>query len=310
MLNLRQVETFVVAAETGTLTAAGERLRVTSAAVSLAITGLEASLGSQLLIRRPARGLTLTPAGRRFLPEARELLAHAENVRAEAEADGASLTGRLSIGCYRTAAPFIVPGLLKGFGQAHPGVELDFIEAPQPELEQALLDGRCEIVIMFSSQVGPGIEMEPIYATAPYVLLAGDHPLGADEAVELRTLEHEPFVLLDVPPSGPYLLSVLEKANVHPEVRYRSSGYELCRSLVAHGLGWALLISRPHGDINYEGLPLIGRPIRDQTPRMNVGLATARGIRPTPRAGAFADYCQRHIPARIGAGVGRPVKIY
>lgn len=310
MRNLRQVECFVVAAELGTLAAAGERLHLTAPGVSQSITALEGTIGAQLLVRRRSRGLTLTPAGRRFLPKARDLLAHADDVRAVAEADGGSLRGRLTIGCYRTAAPFIVPGLLKGFGEAHPGVDVDFIEAAQPELEQALLDGRCEIVVMFSSQVGRGIELEAIYATAPYALLPAGHARAADGVIDLATLEQEPFVLLDVPPSGPYVLSVLDRAGVHPEIRYRSSGYELCRSLVAHGLGWSLFISRPYGDVSYEGLPLVGRPILGESPLMGVGLATAQGVRLTPRARAFAQYCHRHIPARIGAGVGRPVAVY
>jgi DNA-binding transcriptional LysR family regulator len=307
VLNLRQVESFVVAAELGTMTAASERLHVTPSAVSLAVSGLERALGTQLVIRRPSKGLTLTPAGRRFLGEARQLLTYAEDVRLAAESDGGTLHGRLTIGCYRTTAPFILPGLIKSFTEIHPEVELDFIEADQPDIEQALLDGRCEIAVMFTSDIGPGVEMEFIYATAPYVLLPADHPRASDERIDVHDLADEPFVLLDVPPSGPYLLSVLERAGVAPEIRYRSSGYELCRSLVAHGLGWALLISRPHGDLSYEGLPLIGRPLVGRAPRMHVGLAWPKGVRRTRRARAFAEHCKHLIPDHMGSGVGRPV---
>src|SRR5919206_2671687 len=108
-LNLRQVESFVAAADAGTMTAAAERQLLSQSAVSLAIAGLERSLGVELFIRNRSRGLALTAAGRSFLPQARDLLAHAEDVRATAEAAGAALTGRLTVGCFRTTAPFLLP---------------------------------------------------------------------------------------------------------------------------------------------------------------------------------------------------------
>jgi len=60
MLNLRQVEIFVAAAESGSMTEAGERLRLSQSAVSLAIRGLEQTLGTDLFIRHRGRGLELT----------------------------------------------------------------------------------------------------------------------------------------------------------------------------------------------------------------------------------------------------------
>src|SRR3954465_7601311 len=88
VLNLRQLECFIVAADAGTMTAAASRLYVSQSAISLAVGQLERSLGTQLFIREKARGLQLTAPGRRFLPEARSLLAHAEDVRAVAEEEG------------------------------------------------------------------------------------------------------------------------------------------------------------------------------------------------------------------------------
>ena len=99
-----------------------------------------------------------------FLPEARDLLAHAEDVRAAAEAAGAALTGRLTVGCFRTIAPFLLPVLLEGFGRRHPEVELDFLEGPMAELEAALLDGRCEVAITYDIDMSETIEREALYA--------------------------------------------------------------------------------------------------------------------------------------------------
>ena len=72
---LRQLAYFVAAADAGSMTGAGRTSHVSQSAVSLAVAELERELGTQLFIRHHASGLSLTPAGRRVLAGARELLA-------------------------------------------------------------------------------------------------------------------------------------------------------------------------------------------------------------------------------------------
>src|SRR5258706_11407939 len=176
LLNLRQLECFVNAADAGSMTAAADRLRLSQSAVSLAVAGLEGAVAAQLFIRRRSQGLALTPAGRRFLPQARDLLAHAEDVMADIQHEGGALSGRLVVGGFRTAAPFVLPGLLETFAAKHPAVQLDFIEAPLPDLERALLEGRCEVALVYDLNVRHGIALEALYQTEPYALFAPEHP--------------------------------------------------------------------------------------------------------------------------------------
>ncbi len=304
MLNLRQLHCFVQAVDTGTMTAAAERLRMSQSAVSLSIAGLENALGAQLLIRRRSRGLALTDAGRRLLPQARELLAHAEDVRADVDSAGRALQGRLVVGCFRTAAPFVLPALLETFTAEHPGVDLDFIEGPLPDLEAALLDGRCEVALVYDLDVRPDITCEPLYRTEPYALFAPEHPLAALERVTLRQLADADFVELDIPPSRAYFDGVFAHAGLTPTVRYVVSGYELLRSLVARNLGYGLLISRPHGDTSYEGRPIAIRRLADDLLPIDVSLAWVTGVRRSRRARAFAEHCRRMLPDHFGQAVG------
>ena len=69
-----ELETFLAAARTGSLAAAGEDLRISKTAVAKRISALEALLGCRLLARGP-RGVALTDAGRGFVPQAEQLLA-------------------------------------------------------------------------------------------------------------------------------------------------------------------------------------------------------------------------------------------
>jgi DNA-binding transcriptional LysR family regulator len=230
------------------------------------------------------------------------LLAHAEDVLADVQSQGRELTGQLVVGCFRTAAPFVLPGLLETFAAEHPRVRLDFIEGPLPDLERALRDGRCEVAIVYDLDVGPGIECEALYQTEPYVLLAPDHPLASrGDPLEPRELADHDLVMLDVPPSNAYFTSIFVNAGLVPRVRFKVSSYELLRSLVARNLGYGLLISRPHADVSYEGRPLEARRLAGPTLSINVSLAwAARSGRTRVLPGPWETPCKSTHIARWG----------
>jgi DNA-binding transcriptional LysR family regulator len=296
MLNLRQVECFVCAAETGSMTNAAERLHVTQSAVSLAIAGLEQTLGTDLFVRRRGRGLELTGAGRELLLPARNLMADAEAMRAQADVIGRGLSGRLTVGCFGTGAPLVLPALMETFERRNPGMSLDFVEGSTDVLEQALLEGRCEIALMYDVGLHVTLEKEPLYSTTPYALFAPEHPLAGRASVTLPELAEFDFVALDEQPVHEHQLGLFAHAGVSPRIRYRTSSYELLRSLVARNLGFTLLISRPYGDVSYEGRPLVAVPLSGEVKTVDVMLARVPGVRPTLRAQAFAAHCRELLP--------------
>jgi len=308
MLNLRHVQYFIAAADARSMTVAADRMSVSQSAVSLAIARLEESLGADLFIRHRGRGLTLTPAGRELLRHVRDLIAHAEEIRAEAESLGSQLTGRLTVGCFRTTAPFMLPMLLETFEREHPNVVLDFLEGAQTEIEDALLEGRCEMAILYDMDLSVELERQRLYAAVPYALIAPNHALGAHESLTLEELAPFDMILLDIPPSREHQIGLFRHVGLTPRIRHETSSYELLRSLVARNQGYALLISRPFGDVSYEGRPLRAVPLEGDILKIDVVLAAPTGVRRTRRARAFAEHCQRLIgdppPARAGSPTG------
>jgi DNA-binding transcriptional LysR family regulator len=291
-LNLRHLEFFIAAASAGTMTKTAADLHVSQSAVSQAIAELERQLGVQLLIRRRAKGLALTAAGRHLLTEARALLARAEDLRAGASDLGRSLSGSLVIGCFQTIAPFIVPALLGGFEARHPAVRVDYVEGSLSQLHELLLAGGCEVALLYDMDLPSGIDREVLYETRPYVLLPPGHPLGAQPDVALADLAGHDMVMLDFPPSEHQFTGMLAAAGVVPRIRHRSSSFEMVRSLVARGRAFGILIQRPASDTSYEGLPIVHRPIRDELPATAVVLATPAGAQLSRRARAFVEYCR------------------
>src|SRR6201985_2876286 len=89
-IELRQLRCLAAIADAGTFTDAAIDLGISQAAASRTLASLETALGVRLL-RRTTREVTLTAAGHRVLPQARRVLAAAEDVVREAAAGPARL---------------------------------------------------------------------------------------------------------------------------------------------------------------------------------------------------------------------------
>ena len=289
---LRQLEYFVTVAEYGTMAGAAERHHVSQSAISQAINELERALGVQLLMRRKARGTELTGTAREVLPEVRRLLEHAAEVQSTARSVGLSVSGELMLGCYPTLTPFLLPEILRRFGEEHPMVTVRLFEGSVAEMLDRLLDGTCEIALMYDLGITPEVVKTVLYRVRPYVLLAAHHRLAAPGPISLAELRGEPMILLDMPPSATVFREVLVSAGVEPDVRFSSASFESVRSLVASGAGYSLLLQRPPPHATYAGPPLVYREIVEDVRSVAVVLAHARSARQTRRAHAFAEFCR------------------
>ena len=78
--SLRQLEYFIAAGETGSITLASEMIHISQPSISTAISHLERELNVQLFIRHHAQGLSLTPVGRALLSEAKRVVGQAESL--------------------------------------------------------------------------------------------------------------------------------------------------------------------------------------------------------------------------------------
>ena len=108
---LRQLEYFVAVGESGSIIQASEKVHVSSATISGAISQLEQEFGLSLFVRKHARGLSLTQAGSQMFTQARKLLSEAELLSDIAGDITQTVRGSLSIGCYLSFAQLIFPGL-------------------------------------------------------------------------------------------------------------------------------------------------------------------------------------------------------
>lgn len=291
-LTLRKLEYFVAAAEEGQMTGAAARIHVSQSSISIGIAELEHDLGAQLMVRHKARGLTLTAAGYKFLPQARALLAQADELTSAVRHFGQAIGGEFTLGCFTTIAPFVLPELLTGLSEANPPVALKFLESSQKELQESLLDGRCELAILYETEIMAGVDCTRLYDTVPHVIVSEEHPLATRKSIRLDQLRGLPMIALDVHPSFTYFTGVLRGAGVEPDVQHTTSNFEMVRSLVGRNLGYSLLIQTARMSYSYEGRPIVALPIEDKVAPLPVVLAHASAIRQTRRAQAITAYCK------------------
>lgn len=299
-ISLTQLRYFVAAAEQGSMTWAADELFVAQSAISTSIANLEKSLGTQLLIRRRAKGLQLTNQGIEFLQRSRGILAAVDDAVTALRPENTA--GRVNVGCFRTLAPFYLPGIVSALEAANPELQLEVSELLADGVNEALQDQAIEIALTYDLGLDGDIEREVLAQVPLYAAVGASHPLAHRTSVRLSELVNESMVLLDLPVSRDYFLQAFADHGLRPAVRYRFANFEGVRAMVASGHGFTLLNQQPKLGYTYSGGELHRLSIIEPTRPLDIVLARRPSATPMSRkAGLFADEA-RHVVARLMSG--------
>ena len=285
-ITLTQLSYFVECAKTLNMTAASQELHVAQSAVSTAISHLERSLGTALFIRQHSKGLILTPAGETLLRDSHQLFGLLTDTIDSIRAEQHEVRGSITIACFNTFAPFLLPHLLGRLQERHPDLDIQVIEGDDDEVLAALRGGRAELAIAYQFSDSEGLDRTVIGEFQPHVLVHADHRLADRERVALAELADDPFVLLDLPSSRDYFLGLLRQAGITPVLKYRTASYETVRSMVATGLGYSILNQRPRTSETYSGARTVVLEITDPLPGLSVAVASLSQVQRSTRARA------------------------
>jgi DNA-binding transcriptional LysR family regulator len=295
---LKQLRYFVAAADAGSVTGAGLVLHVSQPSISAAIAQLEERFGVALFIRHHAQGLSLTAAGRRLLGEAKSLLDHAEDLRQSAIGLGKDLAGDLHLGCFQTFAPMVMPQLLREFSVAFPDITVHLHEDHVQGVLDNLRNGSAELALTYDLNLGADIEFTGLEEVPLHALMAASHPLADNKKVSLQDLVAYPMILLSLPQSRDYFLSILYSLRLQPRIAYETPSFEMMRGLVANSDGFSIMHSKPTSDLSLDGRRLVYRPLSENLRPTRLGLARLADARPTRKAAAFLDFCTERFASQ------------
>lgn len=297
---LRQLEYFVAVGEAGSIAVASARINISPPSISTAISQLEAEFGIELFVRQHAQGLSLTPGGRRFFNRAKAILASAGDLDDIANEISEQVRGPITVGCLLTLAPSILPGLRRGFEAAFGDAVVRQVEAHQAELFRLLRRAEIDVAITYDLELPPDIAFEPLKELPPYALLPAKHPLAKAPAVSLDSLATEPLVLLDLPLSREYFLSLFQHRNLRPNIAERSAHLDMVRTMVANGFGYSLLNVPSSNRAASDGKRLSYVPLVEKLRPMKLGLITVKSEKKAGILTAFEAHCRQRIGIQLG----------
>ena len=281
-MSLRQLETLVAVAETGSFQAAAERLGLTQSAISMQMKGLEDELG-RLLFDRARRPPALNASGARLVPRAREIL-RLYAAFGEAARDDVDVAGSLRLGVIPTASTGMLPDALAALNERYPRLAIRIENGLTSELVPRIADGRLDAALV--TEVGRlerglvcrTVVEERLMVVAP----AGSATAGGDAAL----LSALPFIRFNRATGvGRIIEQGIKARRIRVNETMELDSIESILAMVSRGLGVTVA---PEGTLTPPvAAGLVCLPFGAPALTRRVGLLERRSDRPSPLTGAL-----------------------
>jgi molybdate transport repressor ModE-like protein len=260
VLNLERLRVLQAVARHGSVTAAAADLHVTTSAVSQQLTKLERESGTTL-VERSGRGIRLTDAAHLLAGHASAILSMAELAQADVDARAGAVAGRLALASLPTATRGLAAPALRLLADAHPALHIELTEADPSESIPALAQGSADLVIAHDWSNAPlatpdGLAKTVLAEDLADVAVPAAHPLAGQTAespgrsVQLAQLGAGPWISGSPGTScRDWLTFTLRAAGIEPQFSHIAGEYDTQLSLVAAGLGVAVIPRLGRGEV-------------------------------------------------------------
>ena len=281
--NLLKYRAFVQTVESGSFTKAAKELNYAQSSVSKMIADLEKEWGVTLL-ERNRKGLYLTSSGEQILPYVRTVLQDFQKLEGYIDQLHGVQTGTVRIGTFASVAINWLPNIFAEFQRDYPGIDCEMFLGDYEEVEQWIEEGRvdCGFIRMPSTTKLDTILLKE---DAYKVVLPMGHPLAALEKINIKKLDKQPFFLLEQG-GKTEVTELLEKNQVHPNIRFTTWEDFAIMSMVEKGLGISILPEMILQRIPYK---IEIRPLEEPYYR-KICIAMKNGKRITPTTQKFIEY--------------------
>jgi DNA-binding transcriptional LysR family regulator len=304
MIDLRRLHVLRAVDRYGTVTAAAQALHFTPSAASQQIRQLGRELGVQLL-EPDGRRSRLTPAARTLLVYADDIAVRWEQAEIALRTDQDRPVGTLRMSGFPVAVSALLAPAAAALQVRYPELTVRIREAEDDQSFDLLFERDVDVAVIEATPDNPPrgdrrFDQRPLLDD-PFDLVVPDtHPLAAREHIELAEAATERWIL----PSSSctfrtHVLAACGAAGFTPEVAHSALAWNATASLVANGLGVALVPRLaqlpPH-------LPIV-RVSCTGNPSRTLLTCIRRGSREHPAVVAALAELRRTAPAAL-AGPG------
>lgn len=268
-MEFRHLRYFLALAEELHFGRAAQKLSISQPPLSLNIRRFEESIGARLFDRN-SKQVRLTAAGHALVPAARALLEQVAQAERQAREAQQGVVGLVRIGFVGSMLYRGLPKLLQDFQARHPQLRVLAREMNSADQLVELTHGQLDLAFVHATRVPQEVSRE-VFVAEPFVCcLPQGHPLAAARRVAVRKLEGEPLVMFSRDASPDYyerVLSLCTSAGFHPDVRHHARHWLSVVSMVAQGMGVALVPAalRRSGLPGAVFVPIDATDIRSET---------------------------------------------
>jgi DNA-binding transcriptional LysR family regulator len=245
MNQLTSMRVFVEAVERGSISAAAESLNISRAMATRYLEGLEDWLGTRLL-HRTTRRLSLTDAGEQVLGRCRDMLALAEEVRAQANQDAGEARGRLRLTTTPSFAEAQLTAAVVDFQERYPLVEIELFVVDR---SVDLAAERIDLAVRISNHIDPGLiarrlaVCESVLCASPAYLARHGHPAVPADLERHRCIAHSGGIAPEFHPDHPEQLTPIKARG-----SLTANETSIVRAAALSGAGIAMLPTYYVGD--------------------------------------------------------------
>lgn len=299
-MNIKHLRSFLTVAESGSLSAASDRLRVTQPALSRQIRLIETAVKAQLF-ERSGRGMQLTRSGLEFFERIKGLVDQLDKAIEEATSSSLETSGKVTFGMVPTVGTALASRLAQRVAHEFPEVSLRIVEGYGAHLIDWLHRGEVDVVMIY----GPGADLhlrvtEILYEKLLLISSKSEEPRTAP--VSLTDLASLRLVL----PSRPHGLRTTverfaEKKGASLRVKFEADSFSVLKDLVRAGLGHTIL---PRSALSTEELDkdFNATPITDPTIQRQMVMALPANRTESHATRAVIEIAVNEIANMIEAG--------
>lgn len=195
MFKMQQLRVIAAISETGSLSAAGERIGLTQPALSKCVKEMERQLGTELMVRT-SRGVTLTPHGLSVARRAEAIARELDKMAEEFSWLRGEITGELSLGLTALGASPFLARAIGDFRAMHPKVRLRINELRSDQIVNLIRNGalHCGILTAYGNARPEGLECHTINEFEVAIVRGGVHraPVYIDDLMDSEWIEYNP----------------------------------------------------------------------------------------------------------------------
>ena len=246
-MDIKKYEAFLVSAESGSFSAAVDKLGYTPAGIGQMVDSVEESLGVSLLNRQYS-GVALTECGKELIEQIRRLVEDEKTLRQTAAGMNRVVSGSVSVGAYPYLASSWIPHILKEFSLVYPNINIIVQEGSYLQLDEWMTLNRIDFALT-------GYDPDPRYSwiklgVSPLMLVVPEgHAFSERESVRLEEIFTETFIM-----SGQGKNHDVERA-LGPSygrlnIAYSTSEDRSAMAMVESGLGISIMNKMSIDDLN------------------------------------------------------------